>query len=64
MAIKDWNLYKDETTKLEISEEVLRQFKDKDLMPIFAAVSGKTEEEFLEFIKENRAALEIKKNIA
>ena len=45
-AIKSWNLFQDENTPLEISQETFKQFSDRDMIMIFATIAGKTVEEF------------------
>lgn len=48
VAIKEWNLFQDETTPLEISVENLKRFPESDMMVIFSAVTGKTKDELLD----------------
>lgn len=45
IAIKEWNLYADENTPLPITVETLEKFNEKDLLAIFSAITGKTNEE-------------------
>lgn len=47
-AIKDWNLYKDEENKLDVSLEVLEQLPGEDMLVIFATAIGTTPEELNE----------------
>lgn len=61
VAIKEWNLFQDENTPLEISTENLKRFPEGDMMVIFSAVTGKTKDELLDAAngKENK---NVKKN--
>lgn len=60
-AIKSWNMYLDENTPLEVTEENLQKFPQTDLLLIFSTLVGKTPDELMK-LGEAQVGETVKKN--
>lgn len=60
-SIKSWNMYLDETTPLEVTEENLQKFPQDDVIIIFATLAGKTPAELMK-LGEAQVGEVVKKN--